>query len=88
KTFMPDLQILTEGKKYFYSNDVKVHKAQREQGRKAEPEEIALGCRIDMTYLPEPVGRLQDMNPEIATVLHEHFLELIGDDSNLENCIS
>ncbi|WP_059264895.1 hypothetical protein, partial [Acinetobacter baumannii] len=64
KTFMPVLQILSEGKNYFYCNDGQVHKSQMEQWRKAEPEEIALGCRIDMPSLPEPVGSLQELHPE------------------------
>ncbi|OLV80261.1 hypothetical protein BS580_02235 [Acinetobacter baumannii] len=59
-----------------------------EQWRKAEPEEIALGCRIDMPSLPEPVGSLQELHPEFAKVLHENFLELIGDDFPIENHIS
>ncbi|HAV4603371.1 TPA: hypothetical protein JIS14_18265, partial [Acinetobacter baumannii] len=37
KTFMPVLQILSEGKNYFYCNDGQVHKSQMEQWRKAEP---------------------------------------------------
>ncbi len=47
KTFMPVLQIISEGKNYFYCNDGQVHKSQMEQWRKAEPEEIAAGHRID-----------------------------------------
>ncbi|HFG6953847.1 hypothetical protein [Acinetobacter baumannii] len=47
KTFMPVLQILSEGKNYFYCNDGQVHKSQMHQWRKAEPEEIAAGHRID-----------------------------------------
>ncbi|MDV7621674.1 hypothetical protein R4615_05715 [Acinetobacter baumannii] len=47
KTFMPVLQILSEGKNYFYCNDGQVHKSQMEQWRKAEPNEIAAGHRID-----------------------------------------
>ncbi|MGN9657485.1 hypothetical protein, partial [Acinetobacter baumannii] len=88
KTFMPVLQILSEGKNYFYCNDGQVHKSQMEQWRKAEPEEIALGCRIDMPSLPEPVGSLQELHPEFAKVLHENFLELLGDDFPIENHIS
>lgn len=88
KTFMPVLQIISEGKNYFYCNDGQVHKSQMEQWRKAEPEEIALGCRIDMPSLPEPVGSLQELHPEFAKVLHENFLELIGDDFPIENHIS
>ena len=51
KTFMPVLQIISEGKNYFYCNDGKVHKSQMEQWRKAEPEEIAAGHRIDLEEL-------------------------------------
>ncbi|HHN6039066.1 TPA: hypothetical protein ACRRID_001623, partial [Acinetobacter baumannii] len=47
KTFMPVLQILSEGKNYFYCNDGQVHKSQMDQWRKAEPQEIAAGHRID-----------------------------------------
>ncbi|NDW80031.1 hypothetical protein [Acinetobacter baumannii] len=47
KTFMPVLQILSEGKNYFYCNDGQVHKSQMGQWRKAEPQEIAAGHRID-----------------------------------------
>ncbi|MGX9007745.1 hypothetical protein, partial [Acinetobacter baumannii] len=113
KTFMPVLQILSEGKNYFYCNDGQVHKSQMDQWRKAEPQEIAAGHRIDnctacngrgevsniidgdtchyckgsgvqreMPGLPEPVGSLQELHPEFAKVLHENFLELLGDESN------
>lgn len=88
KTFMPVLQILSEGKNYFYCNDGQVHKSQMGQWRKAEPQEIAAGHRIDMPSLPEPVGSLQELHPEFAKVLHENFLELLGDDSHIENHIS
>lgn len=50
--------------------------------RFATPEEIAAGSRIDMPSLPEPVGSLQELHPEFAKVLHENFLELLGDESN------
>lgn len=54
----------------------------------ATPEEIAAGHRIDMPSLPEPVGSLQELHPEFAKVLHENFLELLGDDFPIENHIS
>jgi hypothetical protein len=87
KTFMPVLQIISEGKNYFYCNDGQVHKSQMEQWRKAEPEEIAAGHRIDFTTLPKPIGSLQELHPEFAKVLNENFLELLGDDSPIENHI-
>ncbi|MEQ1452656.1 hypothetical protein [Acinetobacter seifertii] len=43
---------------------------------------------IDMPSLPVPVGSLQELHPEFAKVLHENFLELLGDDSHIENHIS
>ncbi|HDG9761562.1 hypothetical protein PS357_08225 [Acinetobacter nosocomialis] len=49
----------------------------------ATPEEIAAGHRIDKT-----IGTLEELHPKFAEVLHENFLELIGDDSNIENHIS
>ncbi|MDQ8938177.1 hypothetical protein [Acinetobacter baumannii] len=52
------------------------------QVKHATPEEIAAGHRIDMPTLPEPVGSLQELHPEFAKVLHENFLELLGDESN------
>ncbi|RSE89790.1 hypothetical protein [Acinetobacter baumannii] len=88
KTFMPVLQILSEGKNYFYCNDGQVHKSQMGQWRKAEQQEIAAGHRIDFPTLPKPVGSLQELHPEFAKVLHENFLELLGDDSHIENHIS
>ncbi|WP_269492904.1 hypothetical protein [Acinetobacter baumannii] len=48
----------------------------------ATPEEIATGHRIDFPTLPKPVGSLQELHPEFAKVLHENFLELLGDESN------
>lgn len=56
--------------------------------RHATPEEIAAGHRIDMPSLPKPVGSLQELHPEFAKVLHENFLELLGDDFPIENHIS
>ncbi|MEI1679944.1 hypothetical protein V8P49_01800 [Acinetobacter baumannii] len=50
--------------------------------RFADTDEIAAGHRIDMPTLPEPVGSLQELHPEFAKVLHENFLELLGDESN------
>nr|WP_228260174.1 hypothetical protein [Acinetobacter baumannii] len=50
--------------------------------RFAEDEEIAVGHRIDFPTLPKPVGSLQELHPEFAKVLHENFLELLGDESN------
>ncbi|MFY0117196.1 hypothetical protein ABTP92_03935 [Acinetobacter baumannii] len=50
--------------------------------RHATPEEIAAGHRIDFPTLPKPVGSLQELHPEFAKVLHENFLELLGDESN------
>lgn len=54
----------------------------------ATPEEIATGHRIDFPTLPKPVGSLQELHPEFAKVLHENFLELLGDDFPIENHIS
>lgn len=59
KTFMPVLQIISEGKNYFYCNDGQVHKSQMEQWRKAEPEEIAAGHRIDK---PSNSGELETLD--------------------------
>ncbi|MDU7870565.1 MAG: hypothetical protein E7J78_26055 [Pantoea sp.] len=57
--------------------------------RHATPEEIAAGYRIDkpsnsrkLEILDKPVGSLQELHPEFAKVLHENFLELLGDESN------
>ncbi|OCY89295.1 hypothetical protein BFR67_12825 [Acinetobacter pittii] len=58
------------------------------QVKHATPEEIAAGHRIDMPSLPKPVGSLQELHPEFAKVLHENFLELLGDDFPIENHIS
>ncbi|MFW1903638.1 hypothetical protein [Acinetobacter baumannii] len=51
--------------------------------RFAEDEEIAAGHRIDKT-----IGTLEELHPEFAKVLHENFLELLGDDFPIENHIS
>lgn len=58
-------------------------------------EEIAAGHRIDkpsdsreLETIDEPVGSLQELHPEFAKVLHENFLELLGDDFPIENHIS
>ena len=51
--------------------------------RHATPEEIAAGHRIDKT-----IGTLEELHPEFAKVLHENFLELLGDDFPIENHIS
>ncbi|MGQ1397954.1 hypothetical protein ACT41J_13655 [Acinetobacter baumannii] len=63
--------------------------------RHATPEEIAVGHRIDkpsnsreLETIDEPVGSLQELHPEFAKVLHENFLELLGDDFPIENHIS
>ena len=56
--------------------------------RLAKEQEIAAGHRIDTPTLPEPVGSLQELHPEFAKVLHENFLELLGDDFPIENHIS
>ncbi|MFW1924263.1 hypothetical protein [Acinetobacter geminorum] len=56
--------------------------------RFAEDEEIAVGHRIDFPTLPKPIGSLQELHPEFAKVLNENFLELLGDDSHIENHIS
>ena len=42
---------------------------------------------MNVPTLPEPVGSLQELHPEFAKVLHENFLELLGDDSHIENRI-
>ncbi|MGQ0862922.1 hypothetical protein ACT4XX_10360 [Acinetobacter baumannii] len=46
----------------------------------ATEKEVAAGHRIDMPMLPEPVGNLQELHPKFAKVLHENFLELIGEE--------
>ncbi|CCH57733.1 hypothetical protein BAX55_09260 [Acinetobacter baumannii] len=46
------------------------------------------GVEREIPSLPEPVGSLQELHPEFAKVLHENFLELIGDDFPIENHIS
>ncbi|MGQ0755923.1 hypothetical protein ACT4ZN_15735 [Acinetobacter baumannii] len=43
---------------------------------------------MNVPTLPKPVGSLQELHPEFAKVLHENFLELLGDDSHIENHIS
>ncbi|EMP0472609.1 hypothetical protein ACVYBP_18510 [Acinetobacter baumannii] len=43
---------------------------------------------MNVPTLPEPVGSLQELHPEFAKVLHENFLELLGDDFPIENRIS
>ncbi|WP_098733092.1 hypothetical protein [Acinetobacter baumannii] len=60
--------------------------------RHATPEEIAVGHRIDkpsnsreLEILDKPVGSLQELYPEFAKVLHENFLELLGDDFGIPN---
>nr|WP_283938775.1 hypothetical protein [Acinetobacter baumannii] len=60
--------------------------------RFAEDEEIAAGHRIDkpsnsreLEILDKPVGSLQELYPEFAKVLHENFLELLGDDFGIPN---
>ncbi|WP_346535109.1 hypothetical protein [Acinetobacter sp. 8_A20231192] len=50
--------------------------------------DIEAGHRIAMPSLPEPIGSLQELHPEFAKVLHENFLELLGDDFPIENHIS
>lgn len=63
--------------------------------RHATTQEIAAGHRIDkpsnsreLETIDEPVGSLQELHPEFAKVLHENFLELLGDDFPIENQIS
>lgn len=51
--------------------------------RHATPQEIAAGRRIDKT-----IGTLEELHPKFAEVLHDNFLELISDDSHIENHIS
>ncbi|MDO7392199.1 hypothetical protein Q5X44_17925 [Acinetobacter baumannii] len=60
-----------------------------------ELKEIAALHRIDkpsnsreLETIDEPVGSLQELHPEFAKVLHENFLELLGDDDHIENHIS
>ncbi|MDC5214633.1 hypothetical protein OHW69_08170 [Acinetobacter baumannii] len=43
---------------------------------------------MNVPTLPKPVGSLQELYPEFAKVLHENFLELLGDDFPIENHIS
>ncbi|CAM0570056.1 TPA: hypothetical protein OMQ77_000332 [Acinetobacter baumannii] len=43
----------------------------------------AAGHRIDKT-----IGTLEELHPEFSKVLHENFLELLGDDAHIENHIS
>ncbi|EOA2643969.1 hypothetical protein RQ505_19830, partial [Acinetobacter baumannii] len=66
KTFMPVLQIISEGKNYFYCNDGQVHKSQMEQWRKAEPEEIAAGRRIDKPSNPRELETLDKPENHIS----------------------
>ncbi|MCZ0696047.1 hypothetical protein OZZ14_00700 [Acinetobacter baumannii] len=40
------------------------------------------GIEREMLGLPVPIGSLQELHPEFAKVLHENFLELLGDESN------
>lgn len=47
-----------------------------------------LGVEREIPTMPVPVGTLQELHPEFAMVLHENFLELLGDDSLVENHIS
>ncbi|MCK0877482.1 hypothetical protein BFR78_008935 [Acinetobacter pittii] len=42
----------------------------------------------ELETIDEPVGSLQELHPEFAKVLHENFLELLGDDFPIENHIS
>ncbi|MFW6527325.1 hypothetical protein [Acinetobacter baumannii] len=43
---------------------------------------------MNVPTLPKPIGSLQELHPEFAKVLNENFLELLGDDSPIENHIS
>ncbi|MGM7368412.1 hypothetical protein GNY86_21730 [Acinetobacter baumannii] len=61
----------------------------------ASEAEIKAGHRIDkpsysreLETLDEPIGSLQELYPEFAKVLHENFLELLGDDAHIENHIN
>lgn len=42
----------------------------------------------ELETIDEPVGSLQELHPEFAKVLHENFLELLGDDFPIEKQIS
>lgn len=46
------------------------------------------GVEREMPSQPKPIGSLQELHPEFAKVLHENFLELLGDDFPIENHIS
>lgn len=73
------VQLMPNGRKsYSFESDI----------RHATPEEIAAGHRIDIPSLPKPIGSLQELHSEFAKVLHENFLELLGDDFPIENHIS
>lgn len=61
----------------------------------SEFKELKTSNRIDkpsnsreLEILDEPVGSLQELHPEFAKVLHENFIELLGDDFPIENHIS
>lgn len=92
KTFMPVLQILSEGKNYFYCNDGQVHKSQMEQWRHATLAESRVGCRIDNPC------KCCNGHGEVGNML-ESFVcpecngdrverNDLGDDSHIENHIS
>ncbi|WP_407485025.1 hypothetical protein [Acinetobacter baumannii] len=87
------IELIYEQKYYFHglSKDfgiITISKKKLAKYRKANKAEEEAGHRIDMPTLPEPVGSLQELHPEFAKVLHENFLELLGDDFPIENHIS
>lgn len=91
KTFMPVLQILSEGKNYFYCNDGQVHKSQMGQWRKAEPQEIAAGHRIessnDQAISDCSVSNLCQNDTQNSLPIKQENQDM-GDDSHIENHIS
>ncbi|MEE8097711.1 hypothetical protein V3N00_15870 [Acinetobacter baumannii] len=81
------IELIYEHKYYFhgFSKDfgiITISKKKLDRYRKATKTEEEAGHRIDKPNLPEPIGSLQELHPEFAKVLHENFLELLGDESN------
>ncbi|XZW19017.1 hypothetical protein ACT4X9_00195 [Acinetobacter baumannii] len=51
--------------------------------RPVTSDEVEAVHRIDKT-----IGTLEELHPEFSKVLHENFLELLGDDAHIENHIN
>ncbi|HFE8664600.1 TPA: hypothetical protein ACGAPI_000063 [Acinetobacter baumannii] len=51
--------------------------------RPVTSDEVEAVHRTDKT-----IGTLEELHPEFSKVLHENFLELLGDDAHIENHIS